>query len=954
MKRYLCLLFISSLPFLFLSASWQRPVTNYLRHEYRSGNQNWMVAQHENGWMYFANNKGLLEFDGVEWNTYTIHNAKTRAVKFGNDGRIYIGGMNQFGYFTPNHLGGLDYICLSDSLQDKMGVGIVWDIHIVGKKIYFQTEWQIFCLENDKLKVITTPSEIKATAVIHDKFYIALSEGLAVLSGEEVSLLIHTGAIARYNVKSLLPLEDKVLVVTDKGGLFLYDGISLEPYHSAADGFIADNMLFCAAIKDSTLALGSVQDGVLLLDLKKNRAEKISISNGLQNKTVLSMAFDRDSNLWLGLDNGIDCIHLEASLFSLYGGKTVIGSGYASCCYGGKLYLGTNQGLYETSTPERINEQVSMKFVPGTDGQCWALKPYDNKLFCCADNGIFVIDGKYTYHLNNPNGVWNVVNIPHRSDILIAGTYNGMYLLHKVTGERWEVAHKIEGFNYSCKTLWVESSNALWVANKGRGIFRLVLADGMDKVVKQKNYNNTSLTADNDVYITKLGNEIVVATYDGLFRYNQIEDKLERYPTLEASMDGRTKYTYLSQGPQKNIWYVADGMLKLLRYNAADHTYYKNENEIYLRGSLIANFEDIHFCDNEQAIIGTEEGFSLLKYAVHPHQPTLDLQVRKVYLTGKKDSLVYGRSYVYDKTPLVIPYSRNSLRIEYSVTNYDGSSTVLYAYRLKGAKESGWSAYSEYNSKEYTDLSEGEYTFYVKIITDKEKEAVETSFDFRILPPWYRTWWAYMLYFAAIITSLYFIYHRILQSRKRLISQKEQELLLQKRVFEKESNLKDQKIDSLKDENLKAELRHKSEELIRSTLNIVHKNEMLLDIRKVAVGISHSVKDENLVNIRRKTLGLIERIDNELDNEDHWKHFQTTFDLVYHDFFRLLDERYPDLNHKDKMLCTYLRMNLMSKEIAPLLNITVRGVEISRYRLRKKLKLEEGDNLADFLQHLSD
>ncbi|MEZ5005116.1 MAG: two-component regulator propeller domain-containing protein [Bacteroides graminisolvens] len=145
------------------------------------------------------------------------------------------------------------------------------------------------------------------------------------------------------------------------------------------------NQLFCASIKNSCLALGSVQDGVLILDLTKNQKEKISISNGLQNKTVLALFFDRENNLWLGLDNGIDCIHLNSSLFSLYGSRSFIGSGYASCYFNGKLYLGTNQGLYITEFPQSLNEEVSMQFVHKTEGQVWSLMEYDRKLFCCSE-----------------------------------------------------------------------------------------------------------------------------------------------------------------------------------------------------------------------------------------------------------------------------------------------------------------------------------------------------------------------------------------------------------------------------------------------------------------------------------------------------------------------------------------------------------------------------------------
>lgn len=952
MKHCLFFFILSILGVSTVSASWQRSVTNYFRHEYRSGNQNWMIDQHENGWIYLANNKGLLEFDGVEWNTYSIHNAKTRAVKIGNDGQVYIGGMGQFGYFIPNNLGGLDYTCLSDSVDQNTDIGVIWNIHIVDNLIYFQSEWNIFCLEKGQIKVIKSPGVIKYSAIIHNKFYIATGNGLAVLNGDEISPLVNTEILAQYKVAALLPLGDKILAVTSRNGLFVYDGTSMNAYSSSADAFIQKNLLFCAGIKDSLLALGSVQDGVLLLNLKTNWAEKISIGNGLQNKTVLGLFFDRDNNLWLGLDNGIDCVHLEAPLFSLFGNKAVIGSGYSSCCYGGKLYLGTNQGLYRTDIPARMNETIEMDFVPGTEGQVWSLYEYDNKLFCCADNGIFVQDGSVLYNINSPKGVWRVVQFRHRPDVMIAGTYSGMYLLRKETNGKWVMNHRIEGFNHSCKTLFVESPNTLWIANKGKGIFRIVLSDALDKVVKSKNYNNTDLPANNDAFVTRINGEVVVASHNGLFRYDQIKDQLEKFQSLEALLEGDTKYTYLAQGPLGDIWYVADGMLKLLRYDASTKTYYKNKNEIYLRESLIDNFEYVHFCDNGQAVIGTEEGFSLLRYKRKPTGQQLNLQIRKVYLTGIKDSLIYGRSYHYDEKPVLISYSNNSLRIQYSVTNYDESSTAFYSCRLSGSKDDSWSAYSENNAKEYTDLREGKYTFYVKLITDKDKNPIVTSFVFEILPPWYRAWWAYSIYVVMMSICLFYIYYRIAQSRKRLIRQKEQELIRQKKEFEKESNLKDKKIDDLKEENLRSELRYKSEELIRSTLNIVHKNEILQEIRRGAMSISHSVNEENLVGIRRKTLHLIGRIDKDLENEDYWQAFQTSFDSVHHDFFQYLDEHFPGLNHKEKILCAYLRMNLMSKEIAPLLNISVRGVEISRYRLRKKLGVEEKDNLADFLQRL--
>jgi len=927
--------------------NWQRSVTNYNRQTYKAANQNWMITQHENGWMYFANNKGLLEYDGTSWNIYSIHNAKTRAIKCSNDGRIYVGGLRQFGYFIPNKQGGLDYICLSDSLKDERP-GNMWNIQIADDRVYFQADRHITYLENDSIKHINYGLGIMHSAILNNKFYIATWEGLKILNGDVLTLLPNTLEAARSKVVGLYSVDNKILIVTSQHGMYFYDGVNVTKHKSAADHFLNSNQIFCTAMKDSLLALGTVQDGVLLLNMADNEIEKISIQNGLQNKTILSMQFDRENNLWLGLDNGIDCVNLNSPMYFLYSNKSTIGSGYVSNHYQGKLYLGTNQGLYTTDYPASLQKEVNPELVPGTEGQVWSLKKYDDKLFCGGSNSLIVIDGKDISRIDGIRGVWSIKTISHHPDVLLAGTYNGIFLLMK-NGKKWEVSHLIEGGSYSPKTMYIEKiSNAIWVANKEHGLHRLILSPDL-KSVTGKNYNSKELPTGNNIYVSDIDGEVVIASRQGLFRYNQIKDCLEEYTKLEDMLDGKTIYTYISQDEYGDIWYVADGMLKITRYNSQTKTYHKDESETYLKDFLIEDFEHIQTFDDNQAIIGTEEGFSLLQFdkniaKKHP----LNLQIRKVYLTIGKDSLVYGRSYAYDESPLVIPYKYNSMRIEYSVNNYNKSISMLYSYRLEGDSNDSWSEYNENTSKEYTNLKEGQYTFHVKIITNQDKEPIMTSFDFEILPPWYRTWLAYSIYALSVIGFLFYGYYQLNKSQKRMIEQKEREIMKQK----KQNELKDLKIDSLKEEKLQADLTHKSDELIRTTLNIVRKNEMLQEIKKEAVGISHTITEENLPNIRRKMLRLISHIDTNIEHDEDLRTFETSFDSLHHQFFEKLGQRFPQLNKKEKLMCAYIRMDLMSKEIAPLMNISVRGVEIGRYRLRKKLLLSPEDNLADFLQKI--
>lgn len=956
MHRRITLLLLSLFAFCLLplhaDAGWQHSITNYTRHSYKAASQNWMIMQCDNGWMYFANNKGLLEFDGTNWAIYPIDNAKMRAVKAGMDGRIYVGGLQQFGYFTPNTLGKLNYTCLSDGI-DKKTVGNIWNIHVAKDKVYFQSDHGIFYLENERIHRVI--GAMTCTALVGQNLYAADGKDLWVLDDDEFVQLPNSSfpAVNNSNQRAigLFSYQNKLLIVTNQGGLFFYENGVLSPYHSAADRFLKENRLICASYQAPFLALGSVQDGLLLLNMDTGVAEHISIHNGLQNKTILSLLFDREDNLWLGLDNGIDCIHVHSPVFR---NRVAIGSGYTSCFYRDKLYLGTNQGVFVTDYPIVLSKEQEINPIWSTVGQIYSLAVHDDKLFCAGSNALGVLDGDELYFIRSIRGVWWVKPLySQRQKLLLAATYFGFYLL-KEEGGRWAVHAKVKGKAFSSKSMYVEPKvNALWTADKEGGVFRLTLSEDCDSIVKEKCYNSKELPMGDNVCITSVNGEVVIASRQGLFRYNRRQDFLERDIALEKQLSGRTAYTYIMQDSLRNIWYVADGALKLLHYNSSTKSYYRSENETYLKDYLIEDFEHVGLLSPSEAIIGTEEGFSVLRFMQkRAKEYPLNLQIRHVYLTGVNDSLVYGRSYNYQDVPLQIPYENNSIRIEYSINNYDKSLALFYSCRLEGPIEETWSKSVESTVKEYTALPEGKYTFYVRTRINQDEPMI-TSFSFEVLPPWYRTWWSYALYSIVVVLVLYAIYNRIMRSRRRLMKQKELELTHQKQEFQKESDLKDKKIDLLKEENLQAELRHKSEELVRTTLNIVRKNEVLQDIKKEVVGISHAVTEENLIAIRRKTLRLIGQIDTNIEHDDDLQAFQSTFDSVHHDFFRKLEEQFPELTNREKLLCAYIKMNLLSKEIAPLLNLSYRGVEISRYRLRKKLGLEERENLVEFLQRFS-
>ena len=172
-----------------------------------------------------------------------------------------------------------------------------------------------------------------------------------------------------------------------------------------------------------------------------------------------------------------------------------------------------------------------------------------------------------------------------------------------------------------------------------------------------------------------------------------------------------------------------------------------------------------------------------------------------------------------------------------------------------------------------------------------------------------------------------------------------------KRLTEEESLRRENEISRLKSTQLEHDVRHKSQELSNATMNVMRKNEILIDISNQINKLQES--GDTISKTSAKQLMKIQNLIKEnISHDDDWHKFAQNFDVVYENYLKRLAERFPQLNINDQRLCAYLKMGLSSKEIAPLLNMSYRSVEMARYRLRKKMELSREVNLVDFLQRL--
>ena len=934
-----------------LFAEWNNYVTNYKKELFGKGSQTWQINAFNENWVYFANKNGLLQYEGSSWRLYPLHNeADVRSLHISTKlKRIYVGGEGEFGYFHADASGKLLYVNLSDSLpaQSKFNVGY-WGVFEVDNIFYFVSDNFIVKQLGDEFTLIPSVHKIDRSNVVNGSLYIGTYKGVFVLVGNSFFPLSGGELLEGKHIRSIEPYQSGMLIATAVDGLFYAENGKVTPLITGAEQFMRENEVFTMAVSGDYIAIGTVRRGLVLVNRRSRLIKYFNERNGLQNNTVLSISFDKRNNLWLGLDNGIDYISLDTPFTNLYTYPYSSGAGYASVLFQGKLYLGTNSGVYHTSWPVRFTEtSAAIDFIPQLSGQVWDMRIIDGKLFCMHDKGLFILDGKSIEQVSGLRGVWSCV--PHYTDPdkLWVGTYEGLYLIQHMQG-KWQVLKELEGISDWFKNFEFESSEVLWVRNTNEGALRVVLDTVNYKVKSSRFYTSRDgLKSIRNLFISKLENKLYFSSDSGLFEYDKAADRMIPNRTIPVAFP----HSVLKKG-RTDLYGLSRNGLGILKKNRTGDKMFSviypfNHKQL----DFIKYYENFEIIGDSVVIIPNEHGFSLLDLAFKEKVETgNELFIKSVYSTYPKDSLLFNANFTGNSYVPEIPYSQNSLRFEYTMHAFDLEKVVRYRFMLSPATE--WSEYTTSEVKEYSGLKEGSYTFRVEALMNDGKVSSAT-FSFVILPPWYRSMWAYFVYFLLLMAFLYFLYQwdewRIKRKKQQEVAIKEKEMWLKEQDFIKAAARQENEIISLKNERLEYELRHKSQEMANLMMNFVRKNEILMDIKSELYKIMAELKSDSDVRAKRMLVTLNNSIDTNMQSDDLLKRFEEQFDLVHNNFMAKLSEKHPDLSVNERKMCAFLKMNLSSKEIAPLLNLSVRGVETLRYRLRKKIGLEREENLLEYL-----
>lgn len=939
-------------------------IVNHTRNTYQASAQNWSITQSSKGFMYFGNNNGILEYDGKNWKTYPVSNNLIVRSVYGVNDTIYAGAFEEIGFLAHTPDSGMQYHSLTHLIpKENLDFDEVWDIYSRGKEIIFRSSNYIFIYNGKSIQVIDPFSTFRPMHHVGDQFFVTDDEkGLMRLEGDTLIAVSEHPVVFRNEIRSMIAIEyNQYLLGTSNEGVFLWKEGTIQPWRAPVNDFLRQDMLYSATkLSDGSLAWGSLSNGVYITNQKGEIMQHLDRYKGLQNNTVLSLFEDKGKNLWIGLDNGIDFIEVNSPLSHLNFNYN-IETPYTSIIHNGIFYVGTNQGLYALDKGKVKNTGKDIdrfRLIKGTEGQVWNLSLIDGTLFCGHNFGCFEIDGYNARKISDLRGFWDFIPAPfpdQKNTKIIAGTYSGLVTLEKINN-RWIFADTIKGFNESSRTIFIDKKNTIWISHGYRGIYKLKVNASLDSVNSFKLFRQTHGLPESLPYnIQKINEQMFVTTPAGIFRFNYDEHTFYKPGEINQIFEGKEFIDLIRQDEKGNFWYFTHDYMGVMRL-LEDGTYRDISAPFSgLTENLLPAFQNIFIDEDDNVWIGSWNGLvhynsDLIKDFGHME----DVFVREVNFYGNQDSTsVYDLDKAFRKQgpkTKEIPFKRNSVTFRFTLPSYEDPRKIFFSHRLVGFNQQ-WSDWDDVNFKEFTNLREGDYIFEVRAMNPFGNISPVKSINFEVAPPFFRSKTAYGIYafllFITIVANIYFVRRRILRIRQREKLKHEKKLAEKEQDFKEKTALSEQEIIHLRNESLKNEMNHKNRELANATLHLIQKNKTLTSLRDDL----NKLQKNNTTDSSQSFLlnNLIKKINRDLRNEKNWELFNNYFDDVHQDFINRLKSDFDNLSPKELRLCAYLRMNISSKEIAPLMNISVRGVEISRYRLRKKLDLPHDTNLTDFI-----
>jgi signal transduction histidine kinase/ligand-binding sensor domain-containing protein len=753
-------------------------IRNYTPKEFGAAPSNWAIAQDRRGVMYFGNAEGILEYDGVSWRRIATPNRTVvRSLAVDPNGRIYVGEVGTFGYLAPDSLGSIRFISLLEHVPPaERKFADVLNICVTSQGVYFITRNTLFRWADHVIRIWKAQRGFQFASVVRGTLYVGQKDlGLMRMAGDSLQLVAGGERFASERIHAVLPYHDhQILIGTMENGLFLSDGIAFHPFRTQADSLLKQNQLYRGIIlPDGTIALATLRGGVVILDQQGQLRQRVDKTVGLQDNTVLALQTDRHGGLWLGLFNGI--AHVETpSPLSLFGEETGLKGGVVRLIrHRGRLYVATSLGVFYLD-PARPHT-TAFQSIAGIATQCWSFLAFGNDLLVATTAGVYKISKNKTTNLGFI-GAAALQRSRKDSNCIFVGMTLGLALLRWNNGQ-WINAGKFPGIEEEIRSIAEGEDGAIWLGTKSQGILRLAppTFEPGPATSRLERFGVSQGLPEGEINVYAVGKRLFFASRNGLFRYDQKEQRFHPDSTFgTAFADGTAGVEVLAADKRGNVWLVAtseagDEINLLLRQ--ADESF-RRIRVPFLRvpkSALWAVYpdDDDRGQNGKSGVVWYGGAEGLVRYDQNvPKNYAAPFSVLIRRVTVADDSVLYSGSETRSRPAVpTVSYAHNALRFEFAAPSYDNPAENQFQSMLEGFDDH-WSAWSKETKRDYTNLPFGGHRFRVRAQNIYQHVSEEAVYAFKILPPWYRTWWAYAIY-GLILAAGVFTVDRV--QRRRLI-----------------------------------------------------------------------------------------------------------------------------------------------------------------------------------------
>ncbi|EPJ47207.1 MAG: hypothetical protein OFPI_31990 [Osedax symbiont Rs2] len=711
-------------------------ITNYSPEDYKGFRQNWAVTQDSSGVMYFGNNEGLFWFDGIKWgNTHVSDKTILYSLLSSSDGDLYFGTEKSFGYMTSNRLNQRISINLNDKVPDSLKQrSIVRRIQENEGLVYFQSSDFIYVFDGSEVDIIQSDSKFGQLVKAGDRIFVRLiGKGLAEIKGKTLSHIEDS----HFDTKELYTaskLGDKIVFGTRNNGLEVLINNRFEEYSGPLQKFLKDKWIYRSiTLSNSEILFVTINHGLIIANIDNETYSTISKSDGLPSNQTYNAYLDSERNLWVTHDQGIS----KVSLYNPIKKKTSVNTS-ALEILDKEVFLGGTNGLYKIS-----HDSISMI----SSDRVYSLDEIEENLIINSVNGLYRLDrSSSNLDLIDRKGAYfdlkGIKNLDHYEIYLTAENE----LVKKTYNSFWEkVNEKSIKTDGAGRNLEFFGDN-LWITTSDNEILRI---DQSSQVQQTYSLNIDKSTEIRTIVATNKG--LFVGTDNGLYRYDEGLDQFIRKRIVLDNKNESKQIYRIQECGNGQFWFQYDRSIHKLDID--------NDSVFHLKASpyqQIGEQEPINIirCSEDVIHFGGANGLYTLPNQDWDYIKKFKTNVTRVFI--RNDSLVYGGFHEL-KEPLIINYNENELRFTFAAASFIEPKRNLFSVRLEGFEES-WSPWSLESQKDYTNIPEGTYTFMVKSKNVFDVEGAISTFSFTVLPPWYRTWWAYLIYTGFIIGILYLMY----------------------------------------------------------------------------------------------------------------------------------------------------------------------------------------------------